>query len=141
MTQFYKEAVIDSIVWIGAKSKRDEYKKHCREIIGYFLDGYIKKVYITDYILVETISFLLKKEGFAEAQQALQLFLNSGSIEIVYVDELMLQDIKAVFERYKRLSLTDCSIVCLMQEKGIKTLFSLDSGFDVVKGIVRMNTV
>lgn len=141
MTQYYKEAIIDTIVWVGAKSKDDQFKVRSREIIENFLNGNIKKIYITDYVLLETINFLLKKESFENANKALNMFLQSDRIEIIYADELMLQDIKKLFEEYKVLSLTDCSIIALMKEKGIKYLFSFDSGFDKVKGIIRKECI
>ena len=141
MTQFYKESVIDSPVWIGAKSEKDQYRLKCLEILTHFNNGNIKNVYITDYILLETINFLLRKENFEEANQALFNFLQSDRVEIVFVDEVMLEDMKEIFKKYKNLSLTDCSIISSMREKNIKYLFSFDSGFDKVKGIIRKENI
>ena len=141
MTQFYKESVIDSPVWIGAKSEKDQYRLKCLEILTHFNNVNIKNVYITDYILLETINFLLRKENFEEANQALFNFLQSDRVEIVFVDEVMLEDMKEIFKKYKNLSLTDCSIISLMREKNIKYLFSFDSGFDKVKGIIRKENI
>ncbi len=141
MTQFYKECVIDSPVWIGAKSKNDQYRLKCLDIVNNFNSENIRKVYITDYVFLETINFLLRKDSFEESNQALFNFLQSERVEIVFVDEVMLDDIKNIFEKYKNLSLTDCSIIALMKEKNIKHLFSFDSGFDKVKDIVRRENV
>lgn len=141
MTQFFEEVVIDSLVWIGAFSERDQYREISKSIFDYNSKGNIKKIYLTDYVLLETINFLLRKEEFNTASFVLNLFLQSERIEIVYVDELMLQDIKNLFEKYRDLSLTDCSIIALMKEKGIKYLFSFDSGFDKVKGIIRKESI
>lgn len=141
MTLFYEAAVIDSLVWIGSFSDRDQYRVISKSIIDNFSNGTINKVYITDYILLETINFLLRKEKFETTILALKLFLQHEKIEIVFVDELMLQNIKEMFEKYKDLSLTDCSIIVLMEEKNIKHLFSFDSGFDKVKGILRKENV
>ena len=141
MIPSYKEIIIDSPVWIGVKSERDQYRLKSVEIFNRFSNGDIKKVYITDYVLLETINFLLRKEGFDEAYQTFILLLQHERIEIIYVDEVMLQDIKGLFEKYKDLSLTDCSIIALMEEKNIKTLFSFDSGFDKIKGIIRKENV
>ena len=140
MTLFYKEAVIDSLVWIGAFSERDQYREASKAIFNLFRSGEIKKVYITDYILIETVNFLLRKEGFDTALLVFNLLLKSKNIEIVYVDNLSLDDLYKTFNTYKNLSLTDCSIIALMKEKNIKYLFSFDSGFDKVKDIIRKDS-
>ena len=141
MTQQYKHAVFDSLIWIGAKWEEDQYKKHAMKIIESFLQEDIKKIFITDYILVETINFLLRKAGFRFAHDVSNSIINSARIEIVYVDELMLDDIKKLFVKYKDLSITDCSIIALMLEKGIQYLFSFDAGFDKVKEIIRLEYI
>ena len=140
MTLFYKEAIIDSLVWIGAFSERDQYREASKAIFNLFRSGEIKKVYITDYILIETVNFLLRKEGFDTALLVFNLLLKSKNIEIVYVDNLSLDDLYKTFNTYKNLSLTDCSIIALMKEKNIKYLFSFDSGFDKVKDIIRKDS-
>lgn len=141
MTQFYEEAVIDSVVWVSAFSEKDQYREICKLIFGGYTGGKIKKVVVTDYVLLETINFLLRKEKFDVALLVFNLFLQSERIEIVYVDELIFEDIKTLFEKYEDLSLTDCSIIALMKERGIKYLFSLDSGFDKVKEIIRKESL
>ena len=141
MTEFYDEVVIDTVVWVGAKSERDNYHKKSNNIINAFLNKKIKKVFITDYILIETINFLLRKSGFEFAHDVLNSITKSNKIKIRYSDEIFLIKIKEIFEKYKNLSLTDCSIVALMEERKIKYLFSFDSGFDKVKGIIRKETI
>ena len=141
MTAFYKEVVIDSLVWIGAFSGRDQYRKASKAIFDSFLKGDISKVYINDYILLETVNFLLRKESFDSALLVFDLLLTSRNIELVYIDEIMLKDAKNLFQTYKNFSLTDCSIIALMKEKGIKHLFSFDSSFDKVKGIIRKEEI
>ena len=140
MTEFYDEVVIDTVVWVGAKSERDNYYEKSNNIINAFLNKKIKKVIITDYVLIETINFLLRKSGFEFTYDVLNSITESGKIEIRYSDEIFLTKIKEIFEKYKNLSLTDCSIVALMEERKIKYLFSFDSGFDKVKGIIRKET-
>ena len=141
MTQFYREAVIDSVVWIVAKSKRDQHNSDGEKILNSFFSKNIQKVYITDYILLETINFLIRKCSYDDAIDTLNRFLQSDNIEIVYADKIMMENMKEIFERYRDLSLTDCSIVALMEEKNIKHLFSFDTGFDKVKSIIRKGTI
>lgn len=141
MTQYYNVAVIDSLVWIGAFSARDQYRESSKSILGLVRNGEIKKAYITDYIVIETVNFLLRKEGFNTALLVFELMVKSKNIEIVYGDNLTLDDMYKLFRAYKDLSLTDCSIIALMKEKKIKHLFSFDSGFDKVKDIIRKGDI
>ena len=141
MTQFYREAIIDSVVWISAKSKRDQRCSDGERILNSFFSKIIGKVYITNFVLLETINFLIRKCGYEEAIDTLNRFLQSENIEIVYVDKIMMENMKIIFEKYKDLSLTDCSIVALMEEKDIKYLFSFDTGFDKVKNVIRKETL
>ena len=141
MTQFYKETIVDSLVWIGAFSDRDQYREKSKLIFDFLVKDNKVKIYITDYIVVETVNFLLRKENFNVASLVLDLFLQSENIEIVYVDNFMMENMNKIFEKYKTLSLTDCSIIALMEEKNIKHLFSFDAGFDKVKEIMRKDGI
>ena len=42
-----------------------------------------------------------------------------------------------MFQKYKELSLADCSLIALAEEKRIKEIFSFDRAFDRVSGISR----
>ena len=77
---------IDSVVWIGAKLKRDQWHRKSVPIIRKFLDKEIEKVYVTDYIVLETVNFILRKGGFDAALETLNLFLYHERIEIVNID-------------------------------------------------------
>lgn len=142
MIQYYEGGVVvDSLVWIGAFSDRDQYRNKSKLIFDSLTKDDTLKIYVTDYILIETVNFLLRKENFNAAFLVLNLFLQSENIEMSYVDKMMMDNMKEIFEKYKNLSLTDCSIVALMKEKNLKQLFSFDSGFDKVKEIIRKDYV
>jgi len=66
---------IDSVVWVGAKLKRDKWHDRSTVIINKFLNKEIKIAYITDYIVLETVNFLLRKAGFDVAFETLDLFV------------------------------------------------------------------
>ena len=69
------------------------------------------------------------------------LLLNTENIEIVYIDNSYTKSIKELFNRYKNLSITDCSIIVLAEKFKIKEIFSFDKNFDSVKGIKRLESV
>jgi len=134
-----KEAIVDSGVFIGSKYPRDQYHEESIKILENFVDGKIKRIYITDYVLSETVSFLLGKAGFQIAEGALDYLTGTENIEIVRLEDVTV--IKSFFKRYKKLSITDCSLVALAEKLKIKEIFSFDKHFDSVKGITRMTSV
>lgn len=135
------KAIIDSGVWIGARYKNDQYREKALAIVEAFLNKKIKEVHLTDYVLVETINFLLRKEGYETASEALNSFLESERVIIRYVDKMMLMRIRELAQRYKGLSLTDCSLAVLAEETGISEVFSFDTAFDKVKGVQRSEEI
>jgi len=66
---------IDSVVWIGAKLKRDQWHDKSVPIINKFLNKEIDMAYVTDYIVLETVNFLLRKAGFETALETLNLLV------------------------------------------------------------------
>ncbi len=131
------KAIIDSNVFIGAWYKRDQYKEESTKIIDSFVEGKIKKVFITTYVLLEVINFLMKKVPFEEVKEYLDALTMCDRIKIINIDTFMLKEMKELFEKYKTLSLTDCSLIITARQLGIKEIYSFDSGFDKVKEIKR----
>ena len=52
ITQCFDSMFIDSVVWIGAKLKRDQWHEKSVPIINKFLNKEINIVYVTDYIIL-----------------------------------------------------------------------------------------
>ncbi len=129
---------IDSVVWIGAKLKRDQWHDKSRAVIQRFLNREIKMAYVNDYVVLETVNFLLRKAGFTVALETLKLFRTHERIRIVNVDSQMFKNTCEVFVKYPGLSITDASIVATMQSLGIHSLYSFDYGFDKVEWIDRL---
>ena len=134
-----KVAVVDSGVFIGSKYPKDQYHKEALGILENFISGEIQRIYITDYVLAETISFLLSKAGFQMADGAFDYLTETENIEIVKLEDV--SAIKPLFKRYKKLSITDCSLVALAEKLKIKEIFSFDKHFDSVKGITRLTSL
>jgi predicted nucleic acid-binding protein len=131
-----KEAIVDSGIWIASRAENSESKK-ASNILEAFSDLKISKIYITDYILLESVNFLLRKKYFDVALEIYDYLTKTDRINIIYVNENLSIRIKELFEKYKTLSLTDCSIIALAENSGIKTVFSFDSGFEKIKSISR----
>lgn len=136
-----KNTIFDTGIWIGAKTQKDQYSQLALSLFQNFAEKDIEYVHITDYVITESINFLLIKERFETAFALLEYFLLTDRIKIRYVDELMFNRIKELFEKYENLSITDCSLLALSEELKIKEIFSFDSGFDKVKGIKRLESL
>ena len=135
-----KAAIVDSGVWIAAKHASDQYYGKAARIIRAWNDNSISYVFITDYVVVETANFLLRKTSFETALEAVKMLTESERIRVRYVDKLMHAAIMRLFQQYKGLSIADCSLIALAEEEGVSTLFSFDTAFDKVKGISRRET-
>ncbi len=125
-------------MWIGAKLKNDQWHQKSVEIINKFINKEIKSVYITDYIVLEAVNFILRKGGFDAAQETLKIFENHERIKIINIDEISFARASSIFKEYPGLSFTDSSIVAEMEELGIKHIYSFDKGFDKIDWIVRL---
>lgn len=135
------KALVDSGVFIAFQHPKDPNNEEARTIIKNFKEGEIKEIFINDFIILETINFLLRKESFERTKIFFDYFLNTDRINIIYCDTGILKRIKELFDRYKTLSITDCSLIALAEELKIKEIFSFDSGFDKVKGIKRLESL
>ncbi len=131
-----KEAIVDSGIWIASKVDGPENKK-AESILKAFSDSRIHKIYITYYVLMESVNFLLRKKHFNVALETYNYLTKTDRINIVYIDEGMSTRIKELFEKYKTLSITDCSMIVLAEDYSIKSLFSFDSDFEKIKTVNR----
>jgi len=129
---------IDSGIWIDAKLKRDRWHDQSVSVINKFLNKEIKIVYVTDYIVLESVNFLLRKAGFETALGTLNLFMVHERIKIVNVDGGLFERSCEIFAKYPGLSITDASIVAAMEKIGVKKLYSFDGGFDRIGWIERL---
>lgn len=95
---------IDSVVWIGAKLKRDQWHSQSISIINKFLNKEINIVYITDYIVLESVNFLLRKAGFEVALETLNLFNFKihERIKIINVDNELFERTCEIFAKISR---------------------------------------
>ncbi|MBU4138323.1 MAG: PIN domain-containing protein [Euryarchaeota archaeon] len=129
---------IDSVVWIGAKLKNDQWHKESAKIIDRFIKKEIKKAIVTDYIILESVNFILRKGGFDVALETLEIFENHERIEVINIDEITFARASAIFRKYPGLSITDASTIAVMEEFEINYIYTFDKGFDKIDGIVRL---
>lgn len=131
---------IDSVVWIGAKLKRDQWHEKAQLILDKFQNNDIRSAYVTDQIIVETVNFLLRKSDYATAFETLILFHVHDRITIINIDDRLFLRSFDLFRKYPGLSLTDTGIIASMERENISTVYSFDSGFDRVDWINRLES-
>jgi len=129
---------IDSVVLIGAKLKRDKWHDKSIVILTKFLNKEITIAHVTEYVVLETVNYLLRKAGFEVALETLNLFRIHERIKVINVDERLYTRTCEIFMHYPGLSLTDASIVAAMEKVGVKALYSFDGGFDELDWVERL---
>ena len=61
-----------------------------------------------------------------------------SELGMLKVEQSHLQLAYEIFKKYENLSFTDSTTVALMLDLGIKEIYSFDSDFDSVPGIIRL---
>ena len=130
--------IIDSVVWIAYKNKRDAWHDQAVSLLLTILKQE-KIVYVTDYIILEVINFLNRKTSHKTALETLEMFTKTEKIKILYNDKVTFLASKNIMNQYLGLSFTDANIIVNMKENEINQLCSLDKGFKGIDGIDLVN--
>jgi len=129
---------IDSCIWIAYKSKRDVDHERAIHIVERFLKDKSLRLCMTDYVVVEVTNFLLRKAYPRVAFETLDLFRAHERIEIMFIDDAIFDKSCELAKKFE-VSITDASLVAIMEEFEINALYSFDSEFDRIDGIKREN--
>ena len=133
--------LVDSGVWIGGFNPKDVYYPKAKPILRAITEGKLGKILITNCIFNEIVTYLRRKVGSRLSIEVARALLDSEHVKIEHVDERIFNAAYHVFERYSELSFTDAVTVVTMLDRGVKRIFSFDSGFDRVKGIERLESI
>ncbi len=136
-----RDTFIDTTVLISAAFPRERHHEEGRAIVTAIEDGAVGRPVFTDYILDELVTFIRRRKGPAESNEALDIMLYSPHLRFVKVEDRHLEAGLQLFRTYERLSLTDAVSVAVMRDLGIGFIFSLDGGFDGIPGISRLTSV
>ena len=126
--------MVDSVVWIAYKNKRDTWHNTAMTLLPNILKQE-KFVYITDYIVLEVVNFLLRKIDHKTATETFDMFLKADKIKILHNDAVSFMATRNIMKKYHGLSFTDANIIVNMKENNLKDLCTLDKGFRVVEDI------
>jgi len=136
-----KPSLLDTTVFIAAAFPREKHHKEGRSIITSVEEGVLGEPVITDYILDEVVTFVRKKVGAAASIEILDAMANSPRLRLVIVESRHFEAGLQIFRTYEGLSFTDAISVAVMRDLGIEVIYSFDSDFDGIPGIVRLTTV
>ncbi len=136
-----KNIILDSNIFIGAWYKKDQYQAKSVALIEQVIEKKVGHIFITMFVVLEVLNFLLKKVPFAVAADAFDMLIKTDRIHLITIDTIMMTKIEYLFKKYKNLSLTDCSLIITAQELGISDIYSFDGGFDRVKEIKRKEAI
>ena len=112
--------IVDSVVWIALKYEKDKYHLEARNLIPEIFKE--KPVVVSDYIISEVYSFLLRKTSFEIAQNTLEMFVSSDKVSIIYNDKDSFQETLEIVKRYPYLSIVDANIVLHAQKMKLEYL-------------------
>jgi predicted nucleic acid-binding protein len=88
-----------------------------------------QRVVITSEILVELVTFILRKDGKETAYRIGKKIIESDVI-IIYIGDDDIPDALQYVKRYEGLSMCDALSAVVMKKIGIKKILSFDSDFD-----------
>src|SRR2546425_2192183 len=133
------EVFVDSSFWIAAVRQRDAQHERAK-VLGTEMVGRRAVAVISDMVLAEVVTFILKKDGHEAARELMDRLV--GNSTVLFVDKSLLSDAMALLRTYwsprKKLSVCDATSYTLMQHAEIDLLYSFDSGFDGLPGITRI---
>ncbi|NMG59375.1 PIN domain-containing protein [Geitlerinema sp. P-1104] len=125
---------VDTSAWVALYDSRDDnhtratsYRDECTQER--------KCMVITNYILDETYTLLLDNVGYHKTIQfrkAIENLMTGKVVELLYVTESIDKLSWEVFERFnidKQWSFTDCTSYVIMNQHGIRDVFTFDNHF------------
>ena len=136
-----KPSLLDTTVFIAAAFPREKHHREGSAIIASVEEGALGEPVITDYILDEVVTFVRKKVDAAASIEMIDAMTNSPRLRLVKVKSRHFEAGLQIFRTYERLSFTDAVSVAVMRDLGIEVIYSFDSDFDGIPGIVRLTTV
>ena len=132
---------VDSTVFIAVVFLKEKHHKEGKAIITSVEEGALGTFIITDYILDEVVTFVRKRKSAAASIEVLEAMVYSSHLKLVKVENRHFEAGLQLFRTYERLSFTDAVSVAVMRDLNIDVIYSFDSDFDGVPGIVRLTSI
>lgn len=134
------EAVVDSNVLFGYRSKRDRWHDPASEIVETMDRGALPRGQVTNYSLPEVLNPILKKAGYDRALETLDFIAESGGFRIRHLAQEDFSRGRALFRRRESVEITDTITVAYMRRVGLEYIYSFDDDFDQFDDVTRLTT-
>ncbi len=121
----------DSAAWLAVYDRRDPDHDNCVGLLNQWARQRAA-VFVTDYILDETLTLILSRIGHRHAVNFGQRLLKSQLIHIVRLDQKNWNGAWQMFQQYddKDFSFTDCTSFVVMRELHLADAFTFDHHFE-----------
>lgn len=120
---------VDTSAFVALYALEDQYNKSAIEKLKR-LSERPHRLVTSSYILDETLTNLLRREGYRAALKfGLRIFEETSDFQIIRIDETIESEAWRVFKTYnkdKRWSFTDCTSYVVMKSMAIKSVFTFD---------------
>jgi len=136
-----KVSFLDTTVFIAAAFPKERHHKEGREIIASVEGGALGKPVITDYVLDEVVTFVRKRKSVVASIETLDAMIYSPRLRFVKVEDRHFEAGLQLFRTYEGLSFTDAVSVAVMRDLDIEVIYSFDSDFDGIPGILRLSSI
>jgi len=121
----------DSSAWLAFFDQRQREHALLRRTVSE-LSRQSLVIYVTDYIIDETLTLLLARAGHSAAVTCGDWLLQSPLVKLVRIDSDQWNAAWAMFRRYtdKGFSFTDCTSFVVMHQHKLVDAFSFDHHFE-----------
>lgn len=128
--------LIDSNFFIALMNDKDKYHKRAKKLSTDIIKE--KNKIIPVLMVSEAIASIGKRRNGEIANKLYKVIVDN--FEVYYCEEKDIKEsMKLVLKYGGKLSLADCLAIYTMKEKKITNIFSFDTAFDKVNGIVRIH--
>jgi len=128
---------IDSSAFISYFVENDVNHEKVQKIFNEILE---EKLITSSDVIVETLNWLTRKASKKIMHELGEILLNEDIAKIIHTDtddKLAALEIIKKYSDYN-LSFTDALSFALIKRLKIKRIFSLDKGFDLLKGVINV---
>lgn len=133
------EAVVDSNVLFGFRSRRDQWHERATEIVVGMDAGKLPRGQVTNYALPEVLNPLLKAAGYDRAVETLDFLDRSAGFRLRHLSQDDFARGQVLFRREAGVELTDAITVAYMRRMGLRYIYSFDDDFDQFEDVRRLD--
>lgn len=121
---------VDTSAFVAIYDNSDDRHLEAIQILQRIRDKRIK-MFVTDYVLSETLTTAFARSGHDKAVVVGEFILNSRVVEFTWLERAVKLQAWDYFKRHadKDYSFTDCTSFVVMKEVGIKYFFAFDEHF------------